>query len=138
MKENPDMSEQLEMFTSTIGLGGHKTKVALDHPSVAVRHDAGDTSREAAESAKPHAGKQRELIYFWIKWAAKSEAKGMTADELSILLELPAQSISARINGLHKDAFIVDSGLRRKTRYGRNATVWVAYPLGEQRQQNGF
>ena len=42
MKENPDMSEQLEMFTSTIGLGGHKTKVALDHPSVAVRHDAGD------------------------------------------------------------------------------------------------
>ena len=46
------MSEQLEMFTSTIGLGGHKTKVAIDHPSVAVRHDAGDTSREAAEKAK--------------------------------------------------------------------------------------
>jgi hypothetical protein len=132
------MSEQFEMFTSTIGLGGHKTKVALDHPSVAVRHDAGDTSREAAEKAKPHAGKQRELIYFWIKWAAKSEAKGMTADEISTLLDLPAQSVSARINGLHKDAFIVDSGLRRKTRYGRSAIVWVAYPLGEQRQQNGI
>jgi hypothetical protein len=119
------MSEQYEMFTSTIGLGGHKTKVALDHPSVAVRHDAGDTSREAAESAKPHAGKQRELIHFWVKWAGKSEAKGMTADELSMLLELPAQSVSARINGLHKDGFIKDSGERRKTRYGRNAIVWV-------------
>ena len=135
MKENPDMSEQLEMFTSTIGLGGHKTKVALDHPSVAVRHDAGDTSREAAEKAKPHAGKQRELIYFWVKWATNSEAKGITADELSTLLQLPAQSISARINGLHRDAFIVDSGIRRKTRYNRNAIVWKAYPLGELRQQ---
>ena len=120
------MSEQLEMFTSTIGLGGHKTKVALDHPSVAVRRDAGDTSREAAEKAKPNAGKQRELIHFWIKWAGKSEAKGMTADEISTLLLLPAQSVSARINGLHKDGYIKDSGARRKTQYGRNAIVWVA------------
>ena len=135
MKENPDMREQLEIITSNIGIGGHKTKVALDHPSVAVRHDAGDTSREAAEKAKPHAGKQRELIHFWIKWAGKSEAKGITADELSTLLQLPAQSISARINGLHRDAFIVDSGIRRKTRYNRNAIVWKAYPLGESRQQ---
>jgi hypothetical protein len=50
----------------------------------------------------------------------------MTADEISVLLELPAQSVSARINGLHRDAYIVDSGIRRKTRYGRNAIVWVA------------
>jgi len=125
MKENPDMSEQLEMFTSTIGLGGHKTKVALDHPSVAVRHDAVDTSRKAAEMAKPHAGEQRKKIHFWIKWASKLESKGMTADEISMLLELPAQSVSARINGLHKDGWIVDSGLRRNTRYGRKAIVWT-------------
>jgi hypothetical protein len=119
------MSEQYEMFTSTIGLGGHKTKVALDHPSVAVRHDAGDTSREAAEMAKPHAGKQRELIHFWVKFATNCESKGITADELSILLELPAQSVSARINGLHRDGYIKDSGERRKTRYNRNAIIWV-------------
>jgi hypothetical protein len=50
----------------------------------------------------------------------------MTADEISVLLDLPAQSVSARINGLHRDAYIVDSGIRRKTRYGRNAIVWVA------------
>ena len=54
------MSEQYEMFTSTIGLGGHKTKVAIDHPSVAVRHDAGDTSREAAESLT--LSKARQII----------------------------------------------------------------------------
>jgi hypothetical protein len=119
------MSEQFEMFTSTIGLGGHKTQVALDHPTVAIRHDATDTSREAGLKAKPHAGKQRELIHFWIKWAAKTEAKGMTGDEVAVLLDLPAQSVSARINGLHKDGFIVDSGIRRNTRYGRKAIVWV-------------
>jgi hypothetical protein len=50
----------------------------------------------------------------------------MTADELSVLLQLPAQSVSARINGLHKDGWIVNSGSRRKTRYNRNAIVWVA------------
>jgi hypothetical protein len=65
-------------------------------------------------------------VHFWIKWAGRTEAKGMTADEISVLLELPAQSVSARINGLHRDAYIVDSGIRRKTRYGRNAIVWVA------------
>ena len=120
------MNDQLEMFTTTLGLAGERTQVALNHPSVAIARNAPDTSREAGEAAKPHAGKQRELIHFWIKWAGKSEAKGMTADEISTLLLLPAQSVSARINGLHKDGYIKDSGARRKTRYGRNAIVWVA------------
>ena len=126
MKENPDMNEQMEMFHPSNGLGRYKETVAINTPTVAIRHDATDTSREAGEKAKPNSGKQRELIHFWIKWAGKSEAKGMTADELSMLLELPAQSVSARINGLHKDGHIMDSGERRRTRYGRNAIVWVA------------
>ena len=120
------MNDQLEMFTTTLGLAGERTQVALNHPSVAIARNAPDTSREAGEVAKPHAGKQREVVHFWIKWAGRTEAKGMTADEISVLLELPAQSVSARINGLHRDAYIVDSGIRRKTRYGRNAIVWVA------------
>ena len=126
MKENPDMNEQMEMFHPSNGLGRYKETVAINTPTVAIRHDATDTSREAGEKAKLNSGKQRELIHFWVKWAGKSEAKGMTADELSMLLELPAQSVSARINGLHKDGHIMDSGERRKTRYGRNAIVWVA------------
>ena len=120
------MNDQLEMFTTTLGLAGQRTRPALDTPTVAIANNAPDTSREAGEKAKEHSGKQRELIHFWIKWAAKSDAKGMTGDELSVLLLLPAQSVSARINGLHKDGWIIDSGLRRKTRYGRNAIVWVA------------
>ena len=120
------MNDQLEMFTTTLGLAGERTQVALNHPSVAIARNASDTSREAGEATKPHAGKQREVVHFWIKWAARTEAKGMTADEIGLLLELPAQSVSARINGLHRDAYIVDSGIRRKTRYGRNAIVWIA------------
>jgi len=120
------MNDQLEMFTTTMGLAGQKTQVAINHPSVAIARNASDTSRAAGEAAKPHAGKQRELVHFWVKWAARTEAKGMTADEISVLLDLPAQSVSARINGLHRDAYIVDSGLRRNTRYGRKAIVWVA------------
>ena len=119
------MNDQLEMFTTTLGLAGERTQVALNHPSVAIARNAPDTSREAGEAAKPHAGKQRELVLFWIK-IAPFNLKGLTADELSLQLDLPAQSISARINGLHRDAYIVDSGIRRKTRYGRNAIVWVA------------
>lgn len=118
------MNEQMELFHPSNGLGKYKETVALNAPVVAIRHDAVDTSREAGEKAKNHAGKQRELIHFWVKWAYKSEAKGITADELSTLLELPAQSVSARINGLHRDGFIVDTGARRKTRYNRNAIVW--------------
>ena len=120
------MNDQLEMFTTTLGLAGQKTRVALDHPSVAIARNATDTSREAGEAAKPHAGKQREMIYNWIKLSNTLVPEGMTADELSLLFNLPAQSVSARINGLHRDAYIVDSGMRRKTRYGRNAIVWVA------------
>ena len=53
------MSDQLEMFTTTLGLAGERTQVALNHPSVAIARNAPDTSREAGEAAKPHAGKQR-------------------------------------------------------------------------------
>ena len=120
------MNDQLEMFTTTLGLAGQKTQVALNHPSVAIAHNASDTSREAGEAAKPRAGKQRELIYNWIKFSDTLVPQGMTADELSAFFDLPAQSVSARINGLHRDGYIVDSGIRRKTRYGRNAIVWVA------------
>jgi len=120
------MSNQLEMFTTTLGLAGQKTQPAINHPTVAIAHNAPDTSREAGEKAKPHSGRQRELVHFWIKWAGSTESKGMTADEISVLTDLPAQSVSARINGLHRDKHIIDSGKRRNTRYGRKAIVWVA------------
>jgi hypothetical protein len=120
------MSEQLEMFTTTCSQAGERTRPAIDTPKVALAKYAPDTSRAAAKQAKPKSGKQREVVLFWIRWAGKCEAKGMTCDEVAVLLDLPAQSVSARINGLHNDDYIVDSGIRRNTRYGRKAIVWVA------------
>ena len=50
----------------------------------------------------------------------------MTADEIGDKLGLPPQSVSARINGLHADGHLADSGLRRKTKWGHDAIVWIA------------
>ena len=108
------MTDQL--FTHVNGLGGIK-EIAAD--VVAYRHDGPDTSVDAAYQAKPHSGLQRVTIYNLLR-----DRDGLTADEISIILDLPAQSVSARLNGLAQDRHIRDSGDRRKTRYGRKAIVW--------------
>ena len=105
-----------ELFTHINGLGGCK-EIAAD--VVAYRHDGPDTSVAAAYAAKPNSGLQRVTIYNLLR-----DRDGLTADEISLLLDLPAQSVSARLNGLAQDRHICDSGTRRKTRYGRKAIVW--------------
>ena len=105
-----------ELFTHINGLGGCK-EIAAD--VVAYRHDGPDTSVAAAYAAKPNSGLQRVTIYNLLR-----DRDGLTADEISLLLDLPAQSVSARLNGLAQDRHIRDSGTRRKTRYGRKAIVW--------------
>ena len=106
-----------QLFTTVVGLDGVKEIVTRN--VVAYRRNAVDTSRDAAYKAKPKSGKQRLAIYNLLR-----DRHGLTADEISLLLDLPAQSVSARLNGLANDRLIVDSGERRKTRYGRNAIVW--------------
>ena len=108
---------QDELFQPSNGLGGYKELIAK--PTIAYRHDGPDTSVDAAYAAKPKSGKQRQAIYELLR-----DRHGLTADEISIILDLPAQSVSARINGLAMDKLVVDNGERRKTRYGRNAIVW--------------
>lgn len=49
---------------------------------------------------------------------------GLTADEVEEFTSLPHQTASARVNDLKKEELIVDSGKKRKTRRGRDATVW--------------
>lgn len=111
------MTDPNQLFTPVIGLDGIKEIVSRN--LVAYRHDAPDTSVDAAIAAKPKSGKQRLAIYNLLR-----DRQGLTADEISLLLDLPAQSVSARLNGLAHDQLILDSGDRRKTRYGRNAIVW--------------
>lgn len=49
---------------------------------------------------------------------------GLTVDQLEVILNQPHQTVSARVNDLMNKAWIADSGIKRKTRSGRNAIVW--------------
>lgn len=80
-----------------------------------------DTSKEAAESIAKDTGRLRLLVLEEIRDAAG----GLTCDEIEIRLELTHQTCSPRVNELMRSGRIRDSGVRRKTRGGRNAAVWV-------------
>ena len=97
-------------------------KAPLLRRSAPVRNNAPHTSRDAAASVLGKTGSQRYRIYHHVK----RFAGGLTSDEISEHMNIPAQSVSARVNGLHRDGWLVDSQLTRPTRYGGRAIVWVA------------
>ena len=50
---------------------------------------------------------------------------GATCDEIELMLNMRHQTASCMITFLKDDGFVCDSGLRRNTRTGRKAIVWV-------------
>jgi predicted transcriptional regulator len=86
-----------------------------------VPHNGTDTSRDAAESMRPHVS--------FIEWQVISRIKAVgdaTCDEIEENLCLSHQTASARLKGLADKGLIKDSGARRPTRSGRAARVYVA------------
>lgn len=81
-----------------------------------------ETSLQAHESQKDKAPNDGARILRFIK----DIPSGRTCDEVETLLQFSHQTASARIRDLSKGGFLVDSGIRRKTRTGRAATVWKA------------
>ena len=81
-----------------------------------------DTSIAAAESMKPHVGTMRERV---LERVRRSGTSGLTCDEAEVSLGLSHQTCSARFRELSKARVIVDSGVRRPTRSGRKAVVYV-------------
>jgi len=79
-----------------------------------------DTSEEAAESIAKDTQRLRRLVYEEIR-----ESGGLSCDEIEERLGMKHQTCSARVHDLHALGRIRDSGMRRKTRSGRNAIVWV-------------
>ena len=79
-----------------------------------------DTSQEAAESIAKDTNRLRALVLEEIR-----DAGGLTCDEIEARLEMRHQTCSARVHELMAAGRIRDSGMRRKTRSGRNAVVWV-------------
>jgi hypothetical protein len=82
-----------------------------------------DTSREAAQSLpEPALARLESQVFLMIcKWGPH----GATDDELERETGLSHQTVSARRRGLVQKGRVVDSGLRRLTRSGRKATVWI-------------
>lgn len=86
------------------------------------RSDSGDTSRDAAESID--ATKLEAMVLGDIRSAGTN---GLTQDELILRHpDMSYSSITARPAALKRKKLIVDSGIRRKGRSGRNQAVLVA------------
>ena len=81
-----------------------------------------DTSRDAAESMRPHVSAIERDVLAFVKRAG---AMGTTCDEIEDRMKLAHQTASARLKGLADKGLIKDSGVRRPTRSGRAARVYV-------------
>ncbi len=85
------------------------------------KHGGTETSVEADKVVKKL--RDRSLILGYIK---KAGAYGHTLDELSILLDRPPNALSGRLTELRLNGDITISDLRRSTRTGCKARVYVA------------
>jgi len=84
-----------------------------------------DTSQEAAESIEATAPSMRFRVFMYIKATGST---GTTDDEIEQALNMRHQTASARRRELVLSGHVRDTSRRRKTRSGRNATVWEFVP----------
>jgi len=82
-----------------------------------------DTSRGAAAHVLPSTGTKRRRVYDVIM---ANMSNGMTCDEVCVDTGMLVQSATSAINTLAHDGWLRDSGMRRPTRTGVLATVWIA------------
>jgi len=82
-------------------------------------HNGVSTSVKAAKSIQPKLQYLEMLVMIYFH-----TVEGATCDECEVKLNLPHQTVSARINGLVKKGMLFDSGKKRLTRNGRKAIVW--------------
>ena len=76
------------------------------------------TSKKALASIKPKIKTKREQVYDLIK------LNPLTNYEISDELEIPLSSVCARVRELQVLNLVIDSGLKRRTKYGKDAIVW--------------
>lgn len=82
-----------------------------------------DTSRQAAAEITPHA---RALQVRVLACIAAQQGRGATCDEVEIEADIRQSTVSARVRELAVGGHVVDTGIRRRTRSGRKAIVWLA------------
>jgi hypothetical protein len=85
-------------------------------------HGGNRESHEAYLSVKEHAGALRLLV---VRYVYRQNDHGATCDEIERALQLPHQTVSARVTEAKARGEIIPNGERRPTRSGRKAAVYV-------------
>lgn len=99
-------------------------------PETRLPHSGSPTSKAAAESMKPHAGQQRELVR---RFFAERGELGATQQEVELALGIAGNSVRPRCKELEQSGEVVDSGSTRPTVARRKAAVWIiAQPDSQQ------
>lgn len=112
------MSEQLAMFTPSIGLGGAIERPAVDRNIVVLHHDPQRTSYAAAMRVLPKTGTKRKRVYDYLL------TRSATDEEIETALGMSGNTVRPTRGSLVKDGWIKDSGITRPTRAGNDAIVW--------------
>ena len=76
------------------------------------------TSKDALATIKPKIKTKREQVYNLLK------LNPLTNYQIADELEMPLSSVCARVRELQVLDLVLDSGLRRETKYGKQAIVW--------------
>lgn len=98
-------------------------RLPVDRPQTATGAAHPDTSHRAAARTRPQSASDRLKV---LEYVEQCGPMGATCDEVEEVLGMSHQTASARVNGLMNDRWLVDSGRRRPTRSGSDATVWIA------------
>lgn len=114
------------IWVKTTGAKETSLKMRSDPPFVR----GSDTSEAAAESIAGDVEALRAIVFSCICSAGE---RGRTCDAVERRLSMLHQTASARVRDLVLMGKIVDSGVRRRTRSGRKAVVWIAAPPGTAR-----
>lgn len=96
-------------------------QLAIDYSAPYIPTSA--TSKAAAAAIEPNAGTLRAIV---LEFLREMGAHGATDEELQSWLVINPSTERPRRIELVQRGLVVDSGRTRKTRAGRNATVWVA------------
>lgn len=98
-----------------------------DSAEFRVRRDAPETSKAIVDKIRQGTLQAAMLWLFTVEKHpdAYTSRPGFTDDELEVRMGRTHQSVSATRNTLMRKGYVVDSGLRRKTRSGNDAIVYV-------------
>ena len=89
-------------------------QLELEYPA----HNYTETSKSAYNKQKPKLKTKREKVLEFVK--SQSSTNYQIADEL----EMPLSSVCARVHELQECNLVINSGLTRETKYGKQAIVW--------------